>query len=72
MFCGTERGAIRAYKFPLTGEHQELKCCRSAISRLCLSHDDNLLFAASEDGSLFVFDVKDKDPSRSSKRSALL
>eukprot|EP00884_Botryococcus_braunii_P010879 jgi/Botrbrau1/19793/Bobra.0124s0041.1 len=63
MFCGTEGGAIRAYKFPLNGEYQELKCCRSSISRLSLSHDDSLLFAASEDGSLFVFDVKDKDPS---------
>ncbi len=64
MFCGTEGGAVRAYKFPLNGEYQEFKCCHAPITRLRLSHDDTLLFASSEDSSVFVFDVKDKDPTR--------
>ena len=29
-----------------------------------LTHDDAVLFASGQDGSLFVFDVKDKDPTR--------
>ncbi|KAK9830297.1 hypothetical protein WJX72_010857 [[Myrmecia] bisecta] len=64
LFGGTETGCLRAYKFPLTGEYQEYKCCSGAISRVRLSHDDSLLFVSGEDGSLFVFDVKDKDPTR--------
>ena len=29
-----------------------------------LTYDDAVLFASGQDGSLFVFDVKDKDPTR--------
>ena len=64
LFAGTETGCIRAYKHPLNGEFQEFRCCGSAITRLMLTHDDAVLFASGQDGSLFVFDVKDKDPTR--------
>lgn len=70
LFAGTETGCIRAYKYPLTGEFQEYRCCSSSITRLRLSHDDGLLFVSSEDGSLFMFEVKDRDPARTAtKRS---
>ena len=64
LFAGTETGCIRAYKHPLNGEFQEFRCCSSAITQLMLTHDDAVLFASGQDGSLFVFDVKDKDPTR--------
>ena len=64
LFSGTETGCIRAYKYPLNGEFQEFRCCGSAITQLVLTHDDAVLFASGQDGSLFVFDVKDKDPTR--------
>ncbi|KAK9834356.1 hypothetical protein WJX84_006234, partial [Apatococcus fuscideae] len=68
LFAGTETGCIRAYKYPLTGEYQEYRCCSSSITRLRLSHDDGLLFVSSEDGSLFVFEVKDRDPARTTTK----
>ena len=64
LFAGTETGCIRAYKYPLNGEYQEFRCCGVAIAQLILTHDDAVLFAAGVDGSLFVFDVKDRDPAR--------
>ena len=64
LFAGTETGCIRAYKYPLNGEFQEFRCCGTAIAQLMLTHDDAVLFAAGVDGSLFVFDVKDRDPAR--------
>ena len=64
LFAGTETGCIRAYKYPLNGEFQEFRCCGAAIAQLMLTHDDAVLFAAGVDGSLFVFDVKDRDPAR--------
>ena len=30
-----------------------------------MSHDENVLFAAGEDGTLFVFDVRDRDVAKS-------
>ncbi len=68
LFAGTETGCIRAYKYPLTGEYQEYRCCSSSVTRLRLSHDDGLLFVSSEDGSLFVFEVKDRDPARTTTK----
>ena len=64
LFAGTDTGCIRAYKYPLNGEFQEFRCCGSAITQLMLTYDDAVLFASGQDGSLFVFDVKDKDPTR--------
>ena len=68
LFAATETGSVRCYKFPLTGEHQEYKCHNSSITRLCISWDDTLLFTSSEDGAMFVFDIKDKDPSKLSRK----
>ena len=59
LFAASEAGAVRAYKFPLTGEYQEYQCHAGSITRMCVSHDDSLLFCVSEDGCLAVFDVRD-------------
>ena len=60
LFAASETGAVRAYKFPLTGEYQEYQCHAGSITRMCVSHDDSLLFCVSEDGCLAVFDVRDE------------
>lgn len=65
LYAGTDTGCIRAYKLPLSGEHQEVRCFSSAVTRLRLSNDDSLLYATSAAGDLFVFDVKNRDPVRS-------
>lgn len=65
LYAGTDTGCIRAYKLPLSGEQQEVRCFSGAVTRLRLSHDDSLLYATSADGSLFVFEVKERDPLRS-------
>ena len=44
---------------------QELRCSHVKLTCLRLSPDGNQLFAGGLDGSVYVFDVKDKDPSRS-------
>jgi len=64
LFAATESGTVRAYKFPLTGEYQEYQCHSGEVTRMSLSHDDAVLFCVAEDGCLYMFDVKDKDPTR--------
>ena len=71
LFAGTEDGCIRCYKFPLTGEYQELRCSTGSISRLRLSHDDSVLFVGSDDGCLLTFDVRDRDAARLGKGCVL-
>ena len=66
LFVGTNKGTIRAYKLPLSEEFQELHCSSTPIVHLTLSQDHNTLFAANSLGVVFVFAVKDKDPSRGS------
>uniref|UniRef100_A0A061RT72 Wd repeat-containing protein 65-like n=2 Tax=Tetraselmis sp. GSL018 TaxID=582737 RepID=A0A061RT72_9CHLO len=68
LFAATETGSVRCYKFPLTGEHQEYKCHNASITRLRMSFDDSLLYSASEDGCLFVFDIKDTDPAKLTRK----
>ena len=68
MFAATESGALRMYKFPLTGEFQEVKGHNSSITRLRMTWDEQLLVTASEDGCLFIYDVKDKDAKAAARR----
>uniref|UniRef100_H3GPP5 Uncharacterized protein n=1 Tax=Phytophthora ramorum TaxID=164328 RepID=H3GPP5_PHYRM len=60
-------GAIRAFKFPLTGESTEFQCLSGPVTRLRVSFDDQFLFAAGEDGAVCIFEVRDKEgrPTRS-------
>jgi WD40 repeat protein len=64
LFAATSKGSIRAYRLPLGAECQELHCSTSPITQLALSQDYNSLFASNAEGLLFVFSVKDRDPSR--------
>jgi WD40 repeat protein len=58
MFAGTDTGAVRCYKWPLSGEFTELKLHTGPISRMRLSGDESLLFTAGEDGAVCVLDVR--------------
>eukprot|EP00741_Cyanophora_paradoxa_P020094 tig00021234_g19395.t1 len=61
FFAGSEIGTIRSYKFPLTGEYQEYQCHSGPVSRLRISFDDMFLFCASDDSTLYIFDIRDKE-----------
>ena len=50
-----------------TGELHDLRCAGGGITRLRLSYDDSVLFAAAADGCFLVFDVRDRDPTRLGK-----
>ncbi|DAZ95763.1 TPA: hypothetical protein N0F65_010265 [Lagenidium giganteum] len=54
-------GSVRSFKFPLTGESIEFQCLSAPITRLRISFDDAFLFAAGEDGSLCIFEIRDKE-----------
>jgi len=61
MFASTDSGIVRAYRYPLTGECQvpEAKPHHGKITRMRLSRDSAVLFAAGEDGCVSVHDVRD-------------
>jgi len=52
---------IRCYKFPLDGFYNEFPAHSAPCTRIRLTFDDNYLFSCSEDGCLFIFDVRKKD-----------
>ena len=64
MFVGTSTGTIRSVKFPLTNDSndfQEHQAHCAPVSRLRVSFDDQFLFSTSDDGSLYVFKITDKE-----------
>lgn len=61
LFAATDTGCVRTYRFPLQGEFHEMRMHQQVVTRLRLSFDEALLFSVSEDGSLLVCDVRDKD-----------
>jgi len=67
LFAGTESGTIRSYKFPLTGDYTEIQVHSAPVTRLRITTDDAFLFSVSEDSTVYIFDVKDKE-GRSAKR----
>lgn len=64
MLAALTNGAVRAYKLPLGDVFQELRCSSQAVTQLALSGDHFQLFAGTASGTVFVFDLKDRDPSR--------
>eukprot|EP00899_Mesostigma_viride_P000129 jgi/Mesvir1/10116/Mv16834-RA.2 len=68
LFAGTERGVVRSYKFPLTGDYHEFQCGAGMINRMRVSYDDALLFCVTEDSCLFMFDIRDKEVARGARR----
>eukprot|EP01135_Chromosphaera_perkinsii_P003926 Nk52_evm27s262 gene=Nk52_evmTU27s262 len=63
LFVGTSEGSIRALKFPLSipGDWQEHQAHSKPVARMVISHDDQFLFTASEDCSVYVFKIADKE-----------
>ncbi|EIE19478.1 WD40 repeat-like protein, partial [Coccomyxa subellipsoidea C-169] len=45
LYAGTDTGCIRAYKLPLSGENQEVRCFSSAVTRLRLDQGEKIAFA---------------------------
>jgi WD40 repeat protein len=64
---------IRCYKFPLDGVYNEYPCHAAPATRIRITYDDFYLFTCSEDGCLFIFDVRKKDrvSSKRDKENAL-
>jgi hypothetical protein len=61
LFAADEEGSVHAYKLPLSpADCQVQRCGRGPISRISVNFDETLLFAATHDGSIFVYDVKDR------------
>ena len=55
-------GAVRCYKMPaFTGEDIEYQGHSKGIERIRVSFDDSFLFTVSQDGSLIIWDIKDRD-----------
>ena len=63
LFVGTSKGCFRSYKFPLTKptEFQEHIAHTSAITRTKISFNDEYAVTASEDGTIVVWKIADKE-----------
>lgn len=65
LFYGTEEkdypGSVRVTRYPLTPEVLEYQTHNKGISRLKITFDDNYIFSAGNDGSLIIYEVKEKD-----------
>jgi hypothetical protein len=58
FLAATATGCLRVYKYPFTGEVTEMRCHASSITCMRPFYDESLLFTAGEDGSVFIFDVR--------------
>lgn len=55
-------GSVRCYKMPaFSGEDIEYQGHSKGIERIRVSFDDNYLFTVSLDGTLIIWDIKDRD-----------
>lgn len=54
--------------FISAGEFTDIKAHQGAITRLRMSWDESLLATASDDGCVFVWDVKDRDAKAAARR----
>ncbi|KAJ3119349.1 Cilia- and flagella-associated protein 57 [Nowakowskiella sp. JEL0407] len=72
MFAATARGTVRALKYPIptegASEYVEVFSHSAPITRLRISYDDQHLFTCSEDGSVSVYRVQDREAARINKR----
>jgi hypothetical protein len=69
LFVGTSKGTLRSYKYPLTKpyEFQEHVAHTSPITRMKITYTDEFAITGSEDGSIVVWRIQDKE-GRSIKR----
>uniref|UniRef100_A0A8C4V989 Cilia and flagella associated protein 57 n=1 Tax=Falco tinnunculus TaxID=100819 RepID=A0A8C4V989_FALTI len=63
VFVGTSLGTIRAMKYPLplTRDFNEYQAHAGAVTKMSVTNDDLFLLTASEDGSIFIWKVCDKE-----------
>ncbi|CAF0728049.1 unnamed protein product [Brachionus calyciflorus] len=63
LFVGTNKGALRSYKFPLTKptEFQEHTGHTKAITRMKVSWNDEYAITSSEDGTIVLWKIQDKE-----------
>ncbi|NXX92164.1 CFA57 protein, partial [Centropus bengalensis] len=59
VFVGTSLGTIRAMKLPLTENFNEYQAHAGAITKMSITNNDQFLLTASEDGSVFVWEMND-------------
>ena len=59
LFAGTETGVLRLHDSPLqpNGSREMISAHGSAITRMCLAHDEAYLFTASDSGELLMFEL---------------
>ncbi|KAH3831997.1 cilia- and flagella-associated protein 57-like [Dreissena polymorpha] len=69
LFGGTAKGTLWSLKFPLTipGEWQELQGHGSQITKMKITYDDQYLVTVSEDASVILWKIQDKE-GRGTKR----
>ncbi len=69
LYAGSGTGTISAFKMPLTASFQSFSVHSAPINAMRLSVDETMLFAASEDGSISMMEVRDsKDAKLGAKR----
>ncbi len=63
LFIGTSKGTLRSYKFPLTKptEYQEHIAHTSTITRMKITFSDEFAITGSEDGTLVIWKIQDKE-----------
>ncbi|KAL4237175.1 Cilia- and flagella-associated protein 57 [Mactra antiquata] len=63
LFGGTSKGTLWSLKFPLTipGEWQELQGHGSQIAKMKITYDDQFLVTVSEDASIILWKIQDKE-----------
>eukprot|EP00912_Choanoflagellata_sp_UC4_P001630 UC4_evm3s1043 len=63
LFTASESGAMRAMVFPIKRDSEwiEHEAHMGVISRTIISHDDQFLFSAGEDGCIFKYKIIDKE-----------
>jgi WD40 repeat protein len=63
MLVGTEKGAIRSVKFPLSApwEGSSNPSHFGPVNKMRVSNDDEFLFSVGDDGCLFTYKIREKD-----------
>ena len=61
LFSGDGQGRVYSYALPIGGDKIALNIHEKQVTSMAISFDDSLLFTASEDGVLCVFNIRDKD-----------
>lgn len=69
LFVGTSKGTLRSYKYPLTKptEFQEHPAHTKSITRLKITHNDELALTTADDGTMVMWKIQDKE-GRAAKR----